>query len=260
MDHGGSGSTQAELPEPSFAERARTLVEAARTGMLATQCLRQPGFPFGSIAPYGVDAAGRPTLLFSTMAEHTRNLTADPRASLLVAEPARDDDPLAAARLTLVGRVVRLDGEEAAAARADYLRRHQRARAWVEFDDFGFHRLDPVDCYFVGGFGVMGWLSAEDYRAAAPDPLAPVAAGILEHMNADHADALVLYCRAFAGVAADAATMVAVDRLGFRVRADVGGRPQGLRVAFSREVRSAGEARTVLVQMVRDARARLQEA
>jgi putative heme iron utilization protein len=74
-------------------------------------------------------------------------------------------------------------------------------------------------------------------------------------MNEDHADALVLYCQAFAGVAADAATMTAVDRLGFGVRARVGDRLQGLRIAFPREVRSTGDARTVLVDMVRTARA-----
>ncbi|HJW68889.1 MAG TPA: DUF2470 domain-containing protein, partial [Candidatus Binatia bacterium] len=207
-----------------------------RVGSLGTICLRQPGHPFASVAPYGLDETGRPTLLLSSMAMHTQHLVADPRASLLVTDPVASDDVLAAARATLLGSIARVGGAELEPVRADYLARHETARAWVDFDDFAFYRLDVADCYFVGGFGAMGWVSGADYGAAAPDPLADTAQGILSHMNADHADALVLYCRVFAGVDASAATMTAVDRLGFNViaRADAGMR--GLRIPFSREV------------------------
>jgi putative heme iron utilization protein len=244
-------------PEPSFAERARTLSASGRNGMLATLAVRPPGHPFGSLAPYGLDANGQPTLLLSTLAMHTQHLMGDPRASLLIADAASGDEPLAGARATLLGAVAPVPDGERGAVRAEYLERHPAARAWVDFDDFGFYRLEVVECYLVAGFGAMGWVSAADYRAAAPDPLAQVAAGILSHMNADHADALVLYCRAFGDVPADAATMTAVDRLGFRVRARIGEQLHGLRITFPREVRSATEARAVLVEMVRDARARL---
>jgi putative heme iron utilization protein len=144
-----------------------------------------------------------------------------------------------------------------AAARAAYLARHERASFWVDFEDFAFWRLDPMDVYFVGGFAAMDWVSADAYGAAAPDPLADVAAGIVEHMNADHAAALVAYARAFAGEAADEATMTAVDRLGFRLRLRSGDRLHGVRIAFPREIRTAADARTVLIEMVREARARL---
>jgi putative heme iron utilization protein len=127
----------------------------------------------------------------------------------------------------------------------------------VDFDDFAFYRLEVADCYFVAGFGAMGWVSGAEYGAAEPDPLAAVAPGILEHMNEDHADALVLYCRAFANLPADAATMTGIDRLGFQVRAQVGEQAHSLRLGFPCEVRSTGDARTVLVEMVRDARARV---
>lgn len=254
--HADSGPPASGAPEPSFAERARTLVEVARTGTLATLCLRQPGHPFASVAPHGVDAAGRPTLLLSSMAMHTQHLAADARASLLVIESDRLADPLAAARATLLGTVTAVAGADLEAVRTDYLARHEAARGWVDFDDFAFHRLDVADCYFVGGFGSMGWVTAAEYRAAEADPLSAVAPGILAHMNEDHADALVLYCRAFAGLDAETATMTAIDRLGFQVRARVGERSHGLRLAFPREVRSTGDARAVLVEMVRDARAR----
>ena len=247
----------APVPEPSYAERARTLLHLGETATLATVSRRHPGHPFASVMPYAVDAQGRPLVLISTMAMHTHNLLADPRASLLVMQPGWSGDPLAAGRVTIMGRAVQLPAADVAAARAAYLARHERASFWVDFEDFGFWRLDPMDVYFVGGFAAMDWVTAEAYVAAAPDPLADVAAGILEHMNADHADALVAYARAFAGEPADEATMTAVDRLGFRLRLRSGGRLHGVRIAFPREIRTAGDARAVLIEMVREARARL---
>ncbi len=81
--HAGTGpaSGQAAVPEPSFAERARTLVYLGRVASLSTLSRKQPGFPFGSVMPYGLDEQGRPIFLISTMAMHTQNLKADPRAS-----------------------------------------------------------------------------------------------------------------------------------------------------------------------------------
>lgn len=252
---GPSGSSPA-APVPSLAERARTLVHRARSGTLATRSEKREGYPFASLAPYGVLADGSPTFLISGLAVHTRNLRADPRASLLVCEPEPGDDPLAAARVTLVGTVEPIDGDPPAALRDDYLARHPSAREWVGFGDFSFHRMRVAEVYFVAGFGAMGWVTAVEYARAAPDPLADVAPGILAHMNADHGDALVLYCRAFAGVEAAAAEMLAVDRLGFVVRARAGERASTVRIGFTRPAETAEEARRVLVEMVRDARAR----
>ena len=252
--HAGGGPAAPQVPEPPFAERARTLMHLGRTGTLATQLKKHPGFPFGSVAPYGLDALGRPTFLISTMAVHTQNLLGDPHASLLVTQPGWTEDPLAGARLTLVGRVAVVAQDDLGAVRDDYLARHENARYWVDFSDFGFYRMDVDDLYYVAGFGAMGWVDPAEYRVAESDPLADHAAGILDHMNADHGDALVLYCRVFADVAAEQATMTGIDRMGFRVRARTGDRLQGLRINFPREVRTPMDARTVLVEMVRTAR------
>ena len=65
--------------------------------------------------PYALDAAGRPLFLISTMAMHTQNLEADPRASLLVTQPDWTGDPLAAGRLTLMGEARRLGAAASAA-------------------------------------------------------------------------------------------------------------------------------------------------
>jgi heme iron utilization protein len=189
------------------------------------------------------------------MAMHTQNLEADPRASLLVTQPGWDGDPLAAGRLTLMGDARRVPAADAAAARDRYLARHERARYWVDFEDFGFWRLEITDLYFVGGFAAMDWVTAADYAAARPDPLADAAPGIVEHMNRDHGDALIEYARHFARESADEATMVAVDRLGFKLRLRSGERLSSVRIAFPREVTSAAQSRETLIAMLKEARA-----
>jgi len=189
------------------------------------------------------------------MAMHTQNLQADPRASLLVTQADTDGDPLGASRVTLVGNVLLLSEPEVAEARNLYLARYANSRYWVDFEDFSFYRMDVLDVYYVGGFGVMGWVSAADYDRSQPDPLADSTAEIIQHMNTDHKDALVLLARKFARFESQEATMTAVDRLGFHVRLQTQDGLRGARIAFLREVSNPAETRRVLVEMVQQARA-----
>src|SRR5512146_34511 len=196
----GAAGDQPTVPEPSFAERARTLVYLGRIGSLSTPSRKQPGFPFGSVMPYASDGQGRPIFLISTMAMHTHNLLADQRASLLVTQPDISGDPLGASRVTLLGNVSAIDKAEIAGVRELYLARYENSKYWIDYEDFSFYRMSVIDVYYVGGFGVMGWVPAAEYQSARPDPLADAAAGILEHMNKDHKDALVLLAQRFAGI------------------------------------------------------------
>jgi putative heme iron utilization protein len=139
------------------------LVRSLRHGLLCTNSVKVPGHPFGSLAPYALDADGRPLFLLSALAVHTRNLRADPRASLLVAADAGGGDPLASARANLFGTVVEV---EASAARDAYLAAHPDAAQWVEFGDFAVYRLEVSNVYYVAGFGEMGWVSGADYANA----------------------------------------------------------------------------------------------
>src|SRR3984893_14851209 len=102
-NHAGTGAARGQpaVPEPSFAERAQTLVYMACIGSLSTLSRKQPGFPFGSVMPFALDDHGRPIFLISTMAMHTQNLQADPRASLLVTQEDAEGEPLGASRVTL---------------------------------------------------------------------------------------------------------------------------------------------------------------
>ncbi len=254
--HAGTGtpSNAPAVPEPTFAERARTLVHLGRIGSLSTLSRKQQGFPFGSVMPYGLDGSGRPIFLISTMAMHTQNMQADSRASLLVTQPDAGGDPLGASRVTLIGNVLLVPEPEVAEARKLYLERYANSKYWVDFEDFSFYRMDVVDVYYVGGFGVMGWVSAVEYGSAQPDPLADAATGILQHMNAEHTDSLILLARVFAGIESEQAVMTSVDRLGFHVRLKTADGMRGARIAFLREARSPEETRNVLVEMVAQAR------
>jgi len=168
--------------------------------------------------PYGLDEHGRPIFLISTMAMHTQNLQADPRASLLVTQDDAGSDPLGASRVTLVGNVMPIPEAGVAEARKLYIARCANSKYWVDFEDFSFYRMDVVDIYYVGGFGVMGWVSASEYGRSQPDTLADSTDEIYRPMTADHKDWLVLLARKFARIEAQEATMIAVDRLGFHVR------------------------------------------
>ena len=251
--HAYNGPPLPELPEPSHAERTRTLVSLASTATLSTLSRRHAGFPFGSLMPYALDAEGRPIFLISNMAMHTQNLKADPRSSLFIAQTAADGDPLGAARATLVGHTAPVPEKEVALAREQYLARHEKSQYWVDFPDFSFFRLQPVDLYYVGGFGVMGWVPAEEYKRASPDPLAAATPDIIAHMNADHADAMILLARKHARLDATEAAMTSVDRLGFYLRLKTAEGMKGARINFLQEVATPLETRNMLAEMVRQA-------
>ena len=251
--HASSEPARPQPPEPSYAERSRTLLSLVSVGMLSTVSRKHTGFPFGSLMPFALDAKGRPVILISSMAMHTQNLHDDPRCSLFVTQPAEDGDPLGAARATLLGRAAMLTGEQRAAVREDYLTRHPNSRHWVEFADFRFFRLEPVDLYYVGGFGVMGWVDPAEYERASADPLMQSAPAILAHMNSDHVDSMLRLARACAGIEASEAAMTSVDRLGFTLRLKTPEGVKGQRINFPREVADTQQTRQMLVEMVQQA-------
>ena len=231
-----------------------------RSGTLCTllNATAEPaGHPYGSLVTTAL-SDGRPVFLLSGLAEHTRNLTEDPRCSLLLTE-AGDDNPLALGRVTLLGHAENL-GKDAGAARDDYLAAHPQAAYYLEFGDFSFWRLEVESLRYIGGFGRMSWVDVDEWYGAAPDPLAPAAAGILEHMNEDHRDALSEYCLAFSRARDfSEVTMTGIDRYGFEmsVVTDDGARP--VRVAFDAPLDGADQVRATLVELVKRARVQLND-
>ncbi len=152
---------------PSHAQRCRALLAEARTAALSTLAREPAGFPFGSLVTLAVDPRGRPLLLLSDLAEHTGNLRACADVSVLVLA-ADAAEPLAAERVTLLGRCARVPDEEAPAALATFLAQQPSAEAYARFADFALYRVEPVALRYVGGFGRMSWVGAEDYGRAAP--------------------------------------------------------------------------------------------
>jgi putative heme iron utilization protein len=240
------------VPTPTHAERARTLAAHIPTGTLCTLATEPPGHPYGSFVTVAFENSS-PVFLISSLAEHTKNLERDSRASLLVAEGG-SADPLANGRVTMLGPCTRVEGE-GGGARAAFLAAHPNSAYYADFRDFAFWRLHVDSARYIGGYGRMSWISEAEWRTAEPDPLGPSAAGTIAHMNADHADALVLYCRAFSKATAIAsATMTGIDRYGFEMSAKTAEGPRPVRLAFARPVGSPEEARAALIAMLKEAR------
>jgi heme iron utilization protein len=244
-----------------MSEAARKLVREERQGALATLSLHKPGWPFGSIAPYALNARGEPILLMSGLAQHTKNALADPRASLLIQERSAGDDPQAAGRVTILGRIAKAADDRD--LRARYLARHPYAARTASGHDFRFYVLSIEEARFIGGFGEIHWLAADALLIdPLQDPLLPHKAAILGHMNADHAEALKLYCRHFRGLSGEGARMTSVDAFGFEV--ELKGEREGdlkgelLRFDFAQPLSTPDEVRRALVAMVKAARAAAQ--
>ena len=257
-EHGG-GEASAPIAGdpnsfPSDAELARSLAASETRATLST--LTADGYPYGSAVSYAADDSGAPVVLISELAEHTVNARGDERASVLIAAtPPAGSDPLAAARLTLVGRLRLVEGPSR--HRDAYLERHPYAAYYADFTDFGFWRLEIERCRYVGGFGHMSWVTAEGYAAAEVDPVADGAAGVIAHMNDDHAEANLLYARVLAGLGdATGATMVGVDRYGVTLQVATPAGPRLARVTFPRRLEQADEVRPAVIELLHEARRR----
>lgn len=224
---------------------ARRFVRGQHSGVLSTISKRVEGFPFGSVAPFILDHAGCPVILISTLAEHTKNIDADSRVSLIV-QPYSPDMQVAG-RVTILGKAERLADKSELGPR--YLRFHPQAENYFAMHDFSFYRIEPVRIRYIGGFGKIHWVEPEHYLLPRR-PLAEQETGILEHMNSDHGENLRAYCRHVHGVETSKAEMVAIDPDGFDVRVD----QNLLRFDFDTPVSDAQGARQALVALAKAAR------
>lgn len=230
----------------SNAREARVMLRAHRYGVLSTLSKKIDGYPFGSIATYLVDHDGSLLILISTLAEHTKNIGHDTRVSLITHQQ-RDADIQAQGRVTVVGNAWPERDREQAGLR--YLRYFPEAQAYFGMHDFSFYRIRPVAIRYIGGFGRIHWVAAEDYTVQ-PYPLIEQEPEVIAHMNSDHQDTMRNYCRHFHQLAAMEVEMLGIDCDGFDVRAD----GMVLRFDFDQPVMDAQQARTVLVEMARVAK------
>ncbi len=197
---------------PSHAELARTLIGPGALASVAT--VTESGHPYTSIVPISTVDAGAPIVCVSQLAEHTINLRRDPRASVLVhADKDKMRDPLSLPRVTLVGAFVPFDPDEHIIAA--HARMHPHSRSYLDFPDFEWWRFELMHARFVGGFGVMGWVSAEEYSAAQPDPVIRAVQPMIDHLNDDHADSCLAIARVLGGCPdAPTVAVTGLDRYG----------------------------------------------
>jgi len=224
---------------------ARRFTRAQHSGVLSTLSKRVEGFPFGSVAPFILDHSGRPVILISALAEHTKNIDADPRVSLIV-QPYSPDMQVTG-RVTVLGQAQKLADKSELGPR--YLRFHPQAADYFAMHDFCFYRIEPVRIRWIGGFGRIHWVEPARYLLP-PSALAEQENGILAHMNADHTDSLRAYCRHVHGTETTSAEIIGIDPDGFDVRADQG----LLRFDFDAPVADVQAARTALVALAQAAR------
>ena len=227
---------------------ARRLVRRHTNALLSTLSVEMAGWPFGSVAPYVLDYEGHPILLLSDLAQHSHNIQKDDRASLLVWEQEKGQDIQQAGRVTLLGRAV--ETPITAPLRERYLRYLPQAEGYFAIHDFRFYRLTVERVRFIGGFGDIHWIRGEDYRipATAFDPaLIEAEGGAVAHMNQDHRDALLRYCRA-QGVDDPEPRLLGIDPEGCDIETRSGHR---VRVDFTTSVRDARDVREAFVALAR---------
>ena len=230
----------------SNAREARQLLRTHRYGALCTLSKKFDGHPFGSIAPYLVDHDGSLLILISTLAEHTKNIQHDPRVSLITHDQTSPHIQTQG-RVTVVGSAHLVADKEQAGKR--YLRYFPEAETFFAMHDFSFYRIVPKALRYIGGFGRIHWVTADNY-IVQPYPLIEQEESVLAHMNADHRDTMRRYCHHFRQTETPDAMMLGIDCDGFDVRAG----EQVVRFDFAEEVVDAQQAREALVRIAQDAR------
>jgi hypothetical protein len=223
-------------------KQARRLLRAEHTGLLSTLSDKLGGYPFGTAVSCLTDHEARPLFLISQLAEHTRNIEQDARASLLVHEQSADVQ--AGERLTLVGDALRL--ETTAELKARYLRYFPAAAQYFELD-FSFYRIEPVTLRYIGGFGVTRWISPTEILPP-PNSMAQQEEELLARFNRNQAGDMQFFCRAYYGTSVSDAALVGIDCDGFDILDD----GQLLRFDFPDTVLDAEQAEAALLDMTRN--------
>src|SRR6266436_2852361 len=234
------------------ARLARSLLRRSRQGALAT-LMAGSGDPYCSLVNVASYADGSPILLISRLAVHTGNILADHRVSLMLDERA-EGDPLEGSRIMLAGRAEQAAADDLPLLRRRYLNAHPSAETFVNFNDFSFFRIRPSGAHLVAGFGRIVDLKPEQFLIDISDAGALLEAeqGAIDHMNADHRDAMNLYATRLLGAEVADWRCTGCDPDGIDMQAGA----KTLRVDFPERIITPGELRKILVGLADEARAK----
>lgn len=234
-------------------QAVRALFARESHGVLCTAHALSSAWPYGSMVPFAMLDNGDAVIFVSDIAEHTRNLLADPRATLLVRDSA-SQDPQADARHAMMVRASCPDGDQAAAMEQAYFARFPGSERMREAHGFRAWKLECERIRWIAGFGSMGWIDRPTWTGE-PDPIAPHAADIVEHLNDDHADAMRELAVAFGVPDAETARAVAVDRGGLDLIAQLpGGDDRPARAPFRTVATTPDSVRQEVIAQLRAVR------
>jgi len=237
----------------SPAEEARTLVSSLTVGHLAT--IGAEGGPWCSLVAYGPTVDGDPVLLVSNLSQEGRNLAHEPRASLAIVDPTAPGDALDRPRISLAARAMRPEGQSAEQALDAHAVAVPGAMLYAAWDEFEVWVLEVEHVSSVGGFFRTDTIDRDEYRAAEPDPTAPVAAKAAEHLNKSHTDGLLAIARELAGArGAVSAVCTGIDRYGIDLACTGAGQSAAARVLFDEPLAKAADVRPATVELVKRAR------
>lgn len=236
-------------------EEIRTILDQSVRGVLATHSQGHVGYPSGSMVDFACDQDGSPILAVSSLAIHSKNLSENPKCSLLVAKDPEDRTDTV---ITVYGDATPVSDQEKDAVRSAYLRRHPEA-FWVDFGDFRFLHIKPKAVRYVSGVATAilgsGEFSAAEFKEAKVDPISQFSTPITSHMNKDHSDDTKLIVQYSTTVKVDFAYMLDVDSLGFNVKAGYDGSVLKLRIPFPRRAQDRKDVKTLIVEMLQAAKA-----
>ncbi len=232
------------------APESRVLLHQVGSGIFSTHSSKWEGYPIGSVIPYSTDQRGRPVVLISTIAEHTKNIKNNPKVALTVQE-SPSGNVQAKGRISILGEMHSLapDAEE---CRQRYYRYFPTSKDYHEAHDFHFYYLSPLTVRYIGGFGKIHWVEGSDFELENPF-FGAEERRIVDHMNEDHRHNLRSYCRHYKKVSLSEGqelSMLGLDSEGFDVMAG----EQRLRFSFPHRITTAQEARQMMVDMAKAAK------
>ncbi len=250
----------------NLAAEAKQFLRSTRSGVLSSFSAKFAGYPFGSVMPFMLDHNCQPIVLISSIAEHTKNIIANPKVSLMVfnANNIKNAEDLHAnGRLTLIGEATQINKNDADLV-ARYCRYMPESVGYLAMHDFNFYRINIHQARYIAGFGKMGWLAGKELaceeiidlkNAEKSLTIAQLETSMIEHMNADHADSLLAYCHHFYNMQPQIASLIGVDCDGFDVEAIVDDNISMLRFTFETPIFDANSARMAFVELSKAARA-----
>ena len=237
----------------SIGTEVRAFIRAHGAGALASVDPAHDGAPSNALVTYACDIDASPVFLFSTLSEHTRNLAKDNRAALLVEAAKGRRNPQTGPRVTLAGTVAPVAAKDRDAAKARFLARNPDAAMYAGFGDFSFYRMTVSRVHWVGGFAQARWIPSKHVLIQDKATIAAIAeasASVIEHMNADHADAIDLCANKLLGRKGSGWKMTGVDPDGCDLRLQA----RTARLDFDAMATDAGDCRKQLVKLTQRAR------